>query len=36
MRTPSCVLCMVYDIEKYSSEKLIDENGMKFLYGTGK
>ena len=27
---------IVYHIEKYSSEKLFDENDIEFLNGTGK
>ena len=32
-----CIMCpMVHHIEKYSSEKLFDENDMIFLNGAGK
>ena len=40
MKGTFCAYCimrpMVYNIEKYSSEKLFDENDMTFLKASGK
>ena len=40
MKGPFCAYCimhpMVHHIEKYSSEKLFDENDRTFLNATGK